>query len=199
MTPDRQHLTDELLEELADDLRAPSGPAPSGLAPSGIAGEARREAERHLADCPHCAARLASLRRIGSALRALPLERAPEGFTRSILRTLEERGPARALTLAGWFSGILAMLVVGSVLLAVFVSAGVITLPAAGEGGVVEQYWSQGWDTLSVLLGPAGKWLSQRLPGSSTVTGLVSTLAVLAGLGLLDRVLGRRIRGENVI
>ncbi|HEX9005854.1 MAG TPA: hypothetical protein VF889_01075 [Bacteroidota bacterium] len=189
MTPDRQHLTDDLLEELADAL----------LAPSGTADEALQEAERHLADCPHCAARLKALRGIGAALRALPLERAPEGFTRSLLRELEERGPARALTLAGWFSGILALLVVGSVLLAVFVSAGVITLPAAGDGGAVEQYWSRGWESLSVLLGPAGKWLSQRLPGTSTVTGLVLTLAVLAGLGLLDRVLGRRFRGESGI
>lgn len=185
MTTDREHLGDGLLEELADDL---------------IADDARADAERHLAVCPRCAARLWAVRRMDAALRALPLERAPQGFTRSLLRQLEEKGPARALTLAGWFSGILGLLVVCSVLLAVFVSTGAISPgETAGQQGVLGQYWAQGWDALSILLGPAGKWMNQHLPASSTMTMMVLTLAVLGGLGLLDRVLGRRFRGDNGI
>ncbi len=185
MTTDHAHLGDELLEELADDL---------------IADDARRDAERHLAACPRCAARLRALRVVGSALGALPLERAPEGLTRSVLGQLDEKVPARTLTLAGWFSGILGLMLVGSVLLAVFASTGVISLQgAAGEGSPTGQYWSGAWTVLADLLGPAGKWFNQHLPAASTVTTMVLTLAVLAGLGLLDRVLGRRFRGEHGI
>lgn len=80
----------------------------------------RRELEAHLAVCPGCAAELEALHSLSKALRALPREELPPGFSQSLHEALsaEPAPPQPTLWQRGWVKGMAAaaclLLVIGA-------------------------------------------------------------------------------------
>ena len=169
------HLTQNELQEIAD---------------GGRASEENAAAELHLRLCQECTKRLAVLRLIERAIRSLPLEKAPPGLSRNVLKSL---GIGEA---SSWLYTLVRNLAPLAALTCVLVVVSlVLGRPAVQAGGGVSGE-SAGWLIelagryaflgMQALNNWAGTYLSFALARQSIgLTGFL--LVFLAAIALLDR------------
>lgn len=159
--------------------------------------EARR-LEAHLVVCDACAGRRRDLERVSSALRRLPVERAPGGMPAAVLTRLGiARSQSLLFTLLEHAALGLGMLMVLGTVLGAFLLSGVITTDQVRAGGSVVQ---EGFASAGGWIGGAAAAMSHGLRtyapflADTQAAGItMSVVVVLALLAGADRVLGRRV------
>lgn len=177
------HVTDDLLWAHLDGDLAPA--------------EARR-LEAHLKACEPCALRRRDLERVGSALRRIPVERAPDGLPAAVLSRLGiGRTHSLLFTLLEHAALGLGMVIVLGTVLAAFLLSGVITTEQVrGGGSVVQEGFASAGGWIGGVAAAMSDGLRTYAPFLADTRAAGITASVLAVLGLLagaDRVLGRRV------
>lgn len=148
-------------------------------------------AQAHLRACAECTRRLGSLRTLERALRSLPLERAPQGLSANVLRSLGIRESQSWLyTLSMNFAPLVALLLVLTVVYLVLGKPvmGAQSQTAAGESAgsllqLADRYSAVGVQSVNAWVGTYFAFAKT----SAGVTGFL--LLFLALIGLLDKYL----------
>ncbi len=154
--------------------------------------------EEHLSQCPSCARVAQEMKRIGTGVRDLPLEKTSPGFTASVLHeaglATSGRRQSRALEIAAASA---AMILVAGFLLAAFLAGGVLKQnEGAGTQTAVERILNAGGDAISRGMNEASAAVAPYLSflvGKNALGISVAAIAVLVLLALVDWVAGRRL------
>ncbi len=165
----------------------------ASLAPSERAG-----IEEHLLQCPSCARAAEEMKRIGTGVRELPLEKTSPGFTASVLHeaglATSGRRQSRALEIA---AATAAMMLVAGFLLAAFIAGGLLKQnEGAATQTAVEKVLNSGGDAISRGMNEAGAALAPYLSflvGKNALGISIAALAVLVLLAIVDWFAGRRL------
>ena len=175
----RGHLTEEEIQQLAE-LKA-------GATDGG-----------HAAECDTCARRVAGARALERSLRQMPLEQASPALTATVMQSLGLVPRKRA---AFWFveslAAFAALCLVLGVLIAVFFLTGVVGGGEPVSVAAAEKSVSQLQSEVSGAASAALGWLTKSMQAISGSSGIEMTLLmvfVVAGLGILDRILLRPLR-----
>ena len=179
MTEGPVHCTNEQLQTLLDGRLA--------------AGEKER-VQSHLRQCAPCAAGYTRLERLDAGLRRLPLAEAGAELTGRVMQGVMPPGHlSLAFRIVENLAYLFAALIVTGIMAVVFIVAGVIDSGQVTEGqGLVSTYAGAVSDWLVQAMHGGTVWLERYLPSTAGKNTLVFGIAVLVGLGLLDRLLHRR-------
>jgi hypothetical protein len=147
----------------------------------------------HLDDCGSCHAAVSALSRLDSALKHLPLERADERLTRTVMSRLDiGRQSDLVYRMISHAGGLVAVLFVAGIVLAVYSFTGVFDAQAASPGENLIGTWSGAvTDFISRAAGATGSLAGRYLPAIPyTGSGMVwvfgaLVLGVLGGIDLL--------------
>lgn len=147
----------------------------------------------HLDACGTCRATVSALSRLDSALKHLPLERADERLTRTVMNRLDiGRQSDFAYRMISHAGGLVAVLFVAGIVVAVYSFTGVFDAQAASPGESLLGTWSGAvTNFISRAVGTAGSLAGQYLPATpNTGGGMVwvfgaVVLGILGGIDLL--------------
>lgn len=153
--------------------------------------------QRHIDECPRCAARYRSYERFDRSLRKLPVERVNDGFTREVMGKLHLAPPSpfgfRILENLAYVFGLLIVL---GVMTAVFLWTGVIdTAPLTQTEGAADSFMADAGVRFTAAFESLTRWLTEFFPFAFSKSALGISGFLLIALFLLlivDRLVGRR-------
>ena len=171
------------------------------LADGALGGTEEASARAHVRTCPRCSQILKRFEAFDRSMRGLPLERAPESLTRSVMRGIGiAPGTSLFVRAVGVLPYLFGLLVVLAVMLTVYVSTGVVSRPVSSRVGSlvaetsapVRKAVGEGVDTFMEL----GRGLAQLLEARGIMAAAVPVLVVLVLVAFVDRFWGKRLLGR---
>jgi len=180
------HLTLESLQALADGA---------------LAGPEETSARAHIRTCPRCSRLLKRLEVFDRSMRDLPLERAPESLTRSVMHRIgiapRTSFLLRMVSLLPYLFGLLVVL---GVLLAVYASTGVVSGPISSQVG---SFVAETSAPLRGILGEGsdafrglGHSLIRLFTAGGVMAAIVPVLVAVIVVAFVDRTWGKRLLGR---
>lgn len=148
----------------------------------------------HIRSCEECMLKLRTFRLLDEKLRAIPPERAEKDFTRRVMASLRiDPAPAVYWNIAKYMAPVLSLILVLTVVYAVFYFSGTIQWPdirqSVGMGGVIgERAGAMTSEGIKALNAWGGKYFSFAI-GSESFNLTIFLLIVFAGIAALDRYL----------
>jgi anti-sigma factor RsiW len=154
----------------------------------------RAELAGHLQECTRCMAAYRGIQHLDRGLRALPVVATSAEFTGNVMeKVLPSGNLSLAFRIVENLAYLFAVVIVTGIITVVFIATGVIDSGQVSEGqGAVNAYTSAAGTWLSQALLGVAQWLERYLPAKTAVNIMLVGIGVLAGLGLLDRLLYRR-------
>ena len=152
----------------------------------------RNAVEAHLRDCPECRKTVGGFKWLGEAIRRAPLERAPEEFTRKVMKELEESS-SLAWTILKNLAPFVALLIVAGLVLIILQVSGSFDGSGVQESvratqSFIDRAGNGASSGITALNGWLGTYFSFAFARSSY--GLtVFLIALFGAIALLDKFL----------